>query len=116
MTETPTAADVRDQLVSRLWQVVELSWRLNSDDLPCDVEPISDPERDVWSAAALLHSALHRHGIAVRDEYWDLLAAAPVVAAELRRIADLDPSWTICGPATFLRARADELDPPTRED
>lgn len=42
--------------------------------------------------------------------------AAPVVAAELRRIADLDPSWTICGPATFLRARADELDPPTSKD
>lgn len=42
--------------------------------------------------------------------------AAPVVAAELRRIADLDPSWTICGPATFLRARADELDPPATEE
>ena len=51
----------------------------------------------------------------------------PVVAAELRRIADHFETQTVPGTVlpeprtlhmvvTRLRARADELDPPTRED
>lgn len=45
--------------------------------------------------------------------------AAPVVAAELRRIADEHWNRNLIAPADlrhWLRARADELDPPTSKD
>jgi hypothetical protein len=78
----PPADGPREAILDRLRQVIDLSYRLSRDDLDTSIEPITDPERDLWSAAALLHSALHRHGIAVRDEYWEILAGAVAVPAE----------------------------------
>jgi len=68
-------ADAREEFVDRLYSAINVARRLDdaADRWGGNNEELSNPERDVWNACALLTQALGKYGIAVRDEFWDAL-------------------------------------------
>ncbi len=71
--DRPMSDSAIEELQGRLLAVVALARDLSRDELPPGVEPLTEPERDVWNACALLEASLRRYGIAIRDDFRHLL-------------------------------------------